>query len=116
MVDFSTGAGDLYYRVAFDKQGTGSDSAGGTRTAFVEQFQCRAAYMHLTGGETVMAARLAGQHQQIIRVRSSTDSRQVTAGWRVRDVRSGTVFNVRDVTPSTDRMWIDFLCQSGVAS
>lgn len=116
MAEFSTGAGDLYYRVAFDKKGTASDGAGGTTAAFAEQFQCRAAFIHLRGGETVMAARLAGQHQQIVRVRSSTDSRQVTAGWRVRDVRSGAVFNVRDVTPSTDRMWIDFLCQSGVAS
>jgi len=49
----------------------------------------------------------------------------VDTDWRVRDVRGGEFvngewvgpeFNIRDVTPTNDRQWLDFLCQSGVAS
>jgi hypothetical protein len=40
----------------------------------------------------------------------------VTTDWRVRDVRTGTIYNIRDITPSDDRAFLDFLVQSGVAS
>lgn len=110
-------AGDLVYRVAFDKKGgPASDGAGGTTRAFAEQFQCRAGFIHLRGGETVQAARLAGQHPQVISVRSSAQTRDVTTDWRIRDVRTGDVFNIRDITPGIDRQFIDFVCQKGVAT
>ena len=109
------GAGELDHAVAFDAQGAAADGYGGTTTAWVQQFACRAAFMHLRGGEAVRAARLEGQHTQVIRVRASSDSRQVTTDWRVRDTRTGDVFNVRDIEPSLDRRFIDFLCQKGVA-
>jgi head-tail adaptor len=109
-------AGDLVYRVAFDeKGGHTSDGAGGTTKAFAERFQCRAGFIHLRGGEAVQAARLGGQHPQVIRVRSSAQTREVTTDWRIRDVRTGEVFNVRDITLGLDRQFIDFLCQKGVA-
>lgn len=107
--------GKLIERVAFDLKGTAPDGAGGTTTAFTEQFQCRAGYIHLRGGEGVQAARLQGQHPQVIQVRSSLLTRGVTTDWRIRDVRSGAVFNIRDITPGLDRQFIDFLCQKGVA-
>lgn len=109
-------AGDLFYRVAFDRKGQGSDGAGGRSTDFVEQFCCRAAFVHLRGGEAVQAARLQGQHTQVIRVRSAVLTRGVTTDWRIRDVRTGEVFNIRDVSPGLDRQFIDFLCQKGVAT
>lgn len=110
------GAGALIERVGFEEPVAGSDGGGGTLDGFLERFSCRAAYVHLRGGETVLAARLSGQHSQIVRVRSSSDSRAVTTDWRIVDRRAGTVFNIRDVTPTTDRAYIDFLCQSGVAT
>lgn len=108
-------AGDLVERVTFDRKGTASDGAGGTTTAWTEQFTCRAGYTHLRGGETVIAARLEGTHVQVIRVRRSTETDAVTTDWRIRDTRSGEIFNVRDVTPTRDRQWLDFLCERGVA-
>jgi hypothetical protein len=63
-----------------------------------------------------MAARLEGQHSQVIFVRSFPQTtRSVTTDWRVRDVRTGDTFNIRDITPTDDRQWLDFLCQKGVA-
>ena len=110
------GAGDLYYRVAFDKRAEVDDGYGNTESDWVEQFQCRAAYRHLRGGESVMAGRLQGRHSQVIIVHASSQTRQVSTEWRVRDARDGTVFNIRDVTAETDRMFISFLCERGVAA
>lgn len=122
------GAGDLYYSVAFLKREEIDDGMGNTiDDKLVEQFRCRAAYRHLRGGESVMAARLDGKHTQVIIVRASSQTRQITTDWIVRDVRAssetepgsgkftGDIFNVRDVTHETDRMWISLLCEKGVA-
>lgn len=111
-----TGAGDLTERIAFDQPGEADDGAGGRTAAFVERSQAYAAYIHLRGGETVMAARLGGKHVQVIRVRASSQTRAVGTDWRIRDVRAGTIYDIQDITPSVDRMWIDFLCQSGAGS
>ncbi|NTG48973.1 head-tail adaptor protein [Agrobacterium rhizogenes] len=108
-------AGDLFFRVAFDKRVVIDDGAGNKRGDWQEQFQMRAGYAHLRGGEAVMAYRLQGRHSQVAFVRSSSLSRLVTTDWRLRDIRTGIAFNIRDVTPSDDRLWLDFLCQSGVA-
>ncbi|RKD61552.1 head-tail adaptor protein [Rhizobium sp. WW_1] len=107
--------GDLLHRVAFDVREEIENIDGNTEGNWREQFQLRAGYVHLRGGETVLAGRLQGQHSQVIFVRASALSRRVTTDWRVRDVLTGQSFNVRDVTPTDDRLWLDFLCQSGVA-
>lgn len=110
------GAGDLYHRVAFDRRAEVDDGMGNTQSEWVEQFQCRAAYRHLRGGESVMAGRLEGKHTQIITVRASSQTRTITSDWRVRDARSGGAFAIRDVTHETDRQWISLLVERGVAA
>ena len=82
------GAGDLCYRVAFDRRADVDDGYGNTVSGWVEQFQCRAAYRHLRGGEFVMVGRLQGRHSQVIAVRASSQTRQVSTDWRVRDART----------------------------
>ncbi len=119
------GKGALRYRVGFLKREAVNDGRGNTVGKLIEQFQCRAAYRHLRGGESVMAGRLQGKHTQIIIVRASSQTRQITTDWVVRDVRAsneiapgrfdGDVFNIRDVTHETDRQWISLLCEKGVA-
>jgi SPP1 family predicted phage head-tail adaptor len=106
-------AGQLTERVAFEQKGSAPDGYGGTTTAYVEQFTCRAGFQHLRGGEAVQAARLQGQHTLIIRVRASSLTKAVTGDWRVRDARKGTVYAIKDVEPETNGMFISFTCQSG---
>jgi SPP1 family predicted phage head-tail adaptor len=110
-------AGDLDQRVAFDKreETNDPDDDGNYVGKWVEQFQCSAGFIHLRGGESVLASRLQGQHVQVIFVRACSQTRTVTTDWRIRDVRTGATFNIRDVTPTKDRAWVDFLCQSGGA-
>lgn len=118
-------ASDLFQIVAFDEREEIDRGDGVTVGKWIEKFQIRAGFVHLRGGESVMADRLQGQHTQIIFVRATPKTYQVSTDWRVRDVRSGEFvgddwkgveFNIRDITPSDDRQWLDFLCQSGVAS
>jgi len=116
MATASGGAGALKERVSFAVRGDQEDGYGNTVAGWVEQFQDAAEYTHLRGGETVIAARLANRHPQIIRVRASSATRQVTADWRIKDVRTSVEYAVHDVTASTDRKWIDFLCERGVVA
>ncbi len=108
-------ANDLFERVAFDLRIETDDGMGNTQGDWAEQFQCRAAYRHLRGGESVMAGRLQGKHTQIITVRASSQTREITTEYRVRDTRTGDEFNIRDVTHETERQWISLLVEKGVA-
>lgn len=89
---------------------------GNTRSAWVDQGMVAAEFIHLRGGEAVIAGRLQGRHSQIIRVRASALTREIATDWQVTDARTGTVYAVRDVTPEVDRAWISLLCESGVAA
>ncbi len=106
---------DLYHKVAFDEREAVDRGDGVTVGNWVEKFQVRAGFMPLRGGESVMAGRLQGQQTAIIFVRSSLQTRAVNTDWRVRDVRSGVSYNIREITRTRDRFWLDFLCQSGGA-
>ncbi len=113
-------SGDLYYRVGFEARlSENPDSPidyGNTEFTWTEQFAVRAQFIHLRGGEDVMAARLEGRHLQVIRVRASTETLVVTADWRIVDKRNSDIFNIRDVTHNVDRRFIDLLCEKGVAT
>lgn len=105
---------DLYHRVAFEERAEIDRGDGVKAGGWVSRFSVRAGFVHLRGGESVMTGRLAGQHAQIIFVRTSMQTLDVTTEWRIRDERTGTFFNIRDITPGDDRLWLDFLVQSGV--
>lgn len=109
------GAGYLDQLVAFDVRELIDDGAGNTVGQWVEQFKEPAGYLHLKSGEAVIASRLQGKHLQVITVRSNTLSRTVTTDWRVRDVRSGRTFNIRDITPTADRLKLEMLVENGTA-
>lgn len=113
-------AGALRERVNLSQRETQNPDApndyGNTIDAWVEQGTVAAQYIHVRGSETVLAGRLAGQHTQVIRVRASALTRQVSTDWRVTDARTGQEFNVRDVTLDPRRRYVDLLCEAGVAA
>lgn len=108
-------SGDLYEHVAFDMPVSQSDGQGGTIDGWQERFKCRAKYLYLRGSEAVQAARLEGRQPVVITVRLSGQARQVTTDWRVRDVREGSVFNIRAIERTPDRKWLEILAEGGVA-
>lgn len=116
MVDKRT-AGKLIHKVALEmRPKTNGDGRGNFEGVFEEQFKCRAEFIHLRGGEAVMAGRLEGHHTQVVRVRASDATRRITAGWQLRDVRLGTKFNIRDVEFEENRQFIALTCESGVVT
>ncbi|MGY3607670.1 MULTISPECIES: phage head closure protein [unclassified Bradyrhizobium] len=112
-----TSAGQLSHRIAFDKRQDIDDGYGNTQSDFVEQFVVWAGVQAKFGGETVTAARLAGQQPLTITVRQSSKTEQVTTDWRARDARSGEIYNIRSIVdPDDSGAYFEMLCQSGVAA
>jgi SPP1 family predicted phage head-tail adaptor len=113
MADKADGAGTLRERVSFAVRGEVDDGYGNTVGGWVERFQDAASYVHMRGGEGVLAARLENRHPLVLRVRASTRTRDVTAEWRVTDTRTGAEYAIKDVTATVDNKWIDLLCERG---
>lgn len=115
----------LHERIAFDSPSPQSDGQGGMISGWTEEFEADAGFTWLRGGETVMAARLAGRQPLVMRVRKSSNTDQVTTGWRIRNTRNGAfdssgswtgpVYNIRSIVPTDDRRWYDITAESGVA-
>lgn len=106
----------LYELVAFEANLATDDGGGGVVGAFGEQFRTRASYTRLRGGEGVLAARLEGRQPTVIRVRRFSRTRSVTTDWRIRDVRTDEIFNIRTIVETDDRLWLDMTAESGVAT
>lgn len=109
-------AGDLFQSIIFDCRIQTGDGFGNMVADWQDKFSRRAGFAHLRGGEAVLAGRLEGRHAVVIFVRACSQTKYVTTDWRIRDSRTGEIYNIRDITPTTDRQWIDFLCESGVAN
>lgn len=113
-------AGELRHRIGFFRRVVSSDGYGNSQGEFPAEpeFECRAKVQNRFAGETVLAARLQGQQTATITVRKSANTSQVTPDWRAKDMREGTIWNIRSgpVDPDDKRMWLEFLCQAGVAT
>lgn len=110
--------GPLHERVAFEAYTSTDDGYGGQVQAWAEVFQTRARFQYLRGGESVQASRLAGNQVIVATIRNSSAAALVNTEYRMRDVRSGKVYNVRNVEPNKDqpRQYIDVMAESGVAT
>lgn len=111
-----SGAGALQDRIAFDERVETADAYGGATAVWTERFVCAAQFLYQRGDERLAADRLEGRSVYKLKIRSSEASRAVGADWRVRDVRRGTVYNVREVDAVTDRAWVYLVVEAGVAT
>jgi SPP1 family predicted phage head-tail adaptor len=112
-----TGAGRLYYHVAFDRRLDEEDEYGNTVSTWVEQFQRRAEFRTMPGSESVVAARLAGRQPMLVNVRIDSQVALVGNDWQIRSVRNGLAYNIRDVRrDTTNRSMMVFLVEGGVAT
>jgi len=112
------GAGQMDQLVAFDKREPVDDGDGNTVSgAWREMFRQPAEFVYQRGrgSETVLAARLSNRAPMFVRVRVSSQTAAVNPDWRMRDVRRGTIYNIRDITNESSRAIFDMLVESGVA-
>lgn len=126
-------AGDLFHSFAFDRRVEIDQGDGVTVGKWAEQFSVRAGVINIRGGEDVIAGRLQGKSTKVVFVRSSSQTKQISTDWRMRDARTGEIidasngemvggkkwtgvsYNIAEITISDDRAWIDCLGQSGMA-
>lgn len=114
-------AGRMTQKIAFEmREEVNPDhphDEGNTRAEWIEQGCTAAELIPLRGGETVLAGRLQGTQTVILRLRSTSLTRRISSGWRARDIKAGTIYNIREITPDpVSRASIDILCQAGVAT
>lgn len=115
------GAGELRQRVAFARPDQVEDEFGNVSTGWVTMCTVAANITPRLGGETVEAARLTGRQPVVIRVRQSTDTRQIRTDWRATNTETGTVYNIRTATDPNEGdvehgKWVDMLAEAGVAA
>ena len=108
-------AGRLKELVAFSKPLTIPDGAGGEETNWSEFYACAAEFIYMRGSEAIEAARLTGTATYKIRIHKSAVACVITPDFKMRDVRRGTVYNLREVDGITDLRWIYIIAESGVA-
>lgn len=108
-------AGKLRERVAFDAEQRIPDGSGGQKVEWVEAFSCAAEIRYERGKEAVQAGGLTGTASFKVKVRSSSKTRALTTDHRMRDVRRGLAFNLREVDAISDRAWVWLVAESGVA-
>lgn len=106
--------GELNTLVAFDAPTEVSNGMGGTESGWAEQFQAWTKVIWLRGGETVMAARLAGRQPAVFVIGLSDASLLLETNWRARDVSTGAEFAVKAQIPSDDRAFLEVTVESGI--
>lgn len=107
-------ASDLYYRVDFDIMTEVPDEHGGYEQV-PTTFTARAHFRYLRGGEAVQAARLQGKQPVVVTVRRSSQTLKITTDARMRDARTGDIYNIRAIVPTDDRQFLEITAEKGVA-
>jgi SPP1 family predicted phage head-tail adaptor len=107
-----TAAGDLREKIELLKQVSVSDGAGGSTISWEVQVTARAAIKVLKASETVLAGRLQGTQTLVVTLRWQSALSDVDGTWRLRNVRTGSEYNIRAVTPDVRRQWVDVLCET----
>lgn len=112
-----TGAGRLYFRLAFDAREMIDDGYGNTVAGdWQEQFTKLAEFRHLPGSETVIAAQLESRNPVRVMVRLDSDVKRITTDWQARDPRLNVPYNIRDVRQDNNRSTVTMMLESGVAT
>lgn len=103
-------------KVAFDPPANTDDGYGGVTPGWGTAYECPARYRYLRTGEAVQQMRLAGRQAIAVTIRSNGTSRTIDASWRMRDLRTGFVFNVRGVEILEDRRYLEVLVDGGAVA
>lgn len=98
----------LFDRIAFDELVEVQTHPGVITTSWVQKHDCRVDFIYQRGGEVVEAARLEGRAIYKIRVRQCQAVRAVTTSWRARDVRRGTVYDIKEADAVSSRFYAFF--------
>ena len=110
-------AKDLRDRARLEQHEEIDDGYGNTVGNWVTRFERDACIIPSKGGETVIASRLQEVQPALIVVRLDAETTTITADWRLNEVRSGTIYNIRTSADMERRgRWWTMLCEAGAAT
>ena len=107
--------GRLFEAVALEDFTEVRDEYGGMTPDWLTLFETRAEFIYNRGSEAVQAGALTGTATFKVKLRSNIQSRAVTTNHRLRDIRRGMRYQIREVDSITDRRWIYLAVESGVS-
>lgn len=110
------GAGGLSERVRLERPRTGRDDLGRSADGWEAVADVAAQFIFDRGDEGVQAERLTGRTLIKVRLRQSGATRGVTPDWRLRDLRRGTLWNIRSADALTDRANVWLTAEAGGAA
>lgn len=112
------GLGGLIERVAFDAPLDSTDDYGGAEDGWQADglaIKRPAEFIYKSGGESVDGGRLTGTAMFKVRIHQSENARTITTDYRMRDLRRGTAYQIREIDNVSDDTWIYIVVESGVA-
>ncbi len=107
--------GNRRHSVAFDAETKTPDGYCGLGTGWSEVHADRAEFIYQKGAEAIEAGRLTGTVMLKVRIDSCGAARALTVKHKMRDVRTGTEYNIRQVDVVTDQDSVWLVVESGVA-
>jgi SPP1 family predicted phage head-tail adaptor len=109
-----TTAGDLRERVELQSLVTVPDGAGGSSQSWETVLTAAAAIKVLKAGEEVMQGRLASTQTLVVTIRNQPALADAATTWKLKNVRTGKLYNIKSITPDVRKAWVDILCQTDV--
>jgi SPP1 family predicted phage head-tail adaptor len=108
-------AGKFRERVTFQRPGVGDDGYGNVTAHWVDDVTVWADMLDQLGKERIAAGRVESSRMATIRVRQSTQTDPITAGWRI--MARGEAWNIRSIVRvGRKNDVLEMLCEAGVAT
>lgn len=112
------GAGDLRDRFTIQRDMAVPDWSGHPgEPDWQDQFTIWGNIAFMRGGEAVIAARLTARQPAILTVRISTQAKSILPSDRVKDARTGEIFNIRERprVSRENRGFLEVLVEAGAS-
>lgn len=112
------GAGQLRDRFTIQRNTATADWTGHPATPnWQDKFTVWGNIQYMRGGESVMAARLTARQPAILTIRTSSQARGILPTDRVKDARTGEIFNIREQprVSKDNRGFLEVLVEAGVS-
>lgn len=112
------GAGQLRDRFTIQRNMATPDWTGHpAEPDWQDQFTVWGGIQFMRGGEAVIAARLTARQPAILTIRNSSQSRGILPSDRVKDARTGEIFNIREQprVSKDNRGFLEVLIEAGAS-
>jgi SPP1 family predicted phage head-tail adaptor len=108
-------AGNLNKRVVFESAQSSDDAGGGNVVTWTNFATVWGGFSPERGRERLEAGRVEGASMGVLRVRSSSQTRQITTAYRVKI--DGVPYNIRSIeNPDQRNRGLEMLVEKGVAT